>query len=194
MFGKGKQRRHALKLQSAMEYLMTYGWAILIIAVVLGALFSLGVFGNLLGNHCVTTPGWSCISATLATNGILTMSIGQATGTINLQAAACSSVADSTGYPEYGPQASNSILNVTTANEAGLGVSFSTSTVSSGQTFALSVPCYSSASQTYSSGSLTPSYTLGQAFTGYVWLKYTLTSGGSPIIAQITTSLTEKAS
>ncbi|MGC8538978.1 MAG: hypothetical protein ACP5MK_03880, partial [Candidatus Micrarchaeia archaeon] len=33
-----------MKLQSAMEYLMTYGWAILIIAVVLSALFYLGVF------------------------------------------------------------------------------------------------------------------------------------------------------
>ena len=32
--------------QSAMEYLMTYGWAILIIAVVLGALFELGVFNS----------------------------------------------------------------------------------------------------------------------------------------------------
>ncbi len=32
------------KAQSAMEYLMTYGWAILIIAVVLGALFQLGIF------------------------------------------------------------------------------------------------------------------------------------------------------
>ena len=30
--------------QSAMEYLMTYGWAILIIAVVLGAIYSLGLF------------------------------------------------------------------------------------------------------------------------------------------------------
>ncbi len=29
-----------------MEYLMTYGWAILVIAVVLGILFQLGVFGN----------------------------------------------------------------------------------------------------------------------------------------------------
>ena len=36
----------ALRLQSAMEYLMTYGWAILIIAVVLGALFQLGVFNS----------------------------------------------------------------------------------------------------------------------------------------------------
>ena len=34
------------KLQSAMEYLMTYGWAILIIAVVLGALFGLGFFNS----------------------------------------------------------------------------------------------------------------------------------------------------
>ncbi len=36
--------RERNKLQSAMEYLMTYGWAILIIAVVLGALFQLGIF------------------------------------------------------------------------------------------------------------------------------------------------------
>ena len=34
------------KAQSAMEYLMTYGWAILVIAVVLGALFELGVFSG----------------------------------------------------------------------------------------------------------------------------------------------------
>lgn len=34
------------KQQSAMEYLMTYGWSILIIAIVLAALFSLGVFSN----------------------------------------------------------------------------------------------------------------------------------------------------
>ncbi len=36
----------ASRLQSAMEYLMTYGWAILIIAVVLGALFGLGFFNS----------------------------------------------------------------------------------------------------------------------------------------------------
>jgi len=32
------------KGQAAMEYLMTYGWAILIIIVVVGALFAMGVF------------------------------------------------------------------------------------------------------------------------------------------------------
>jgi len=37
-------RKVSSKAQSAMEYLMTYGWAILIISVVLAALFQLGVF------------------------------------------------------------------------------------------------------------------------------------------------------
>ncbi len=35
-----------LKSQSAMEYLMTYGWAILIIAIVMIALFQLGIFNG----------------------------------------------------------------------------------------------------------------------------------------------------
>lgn len=39
--------RSRIKAQSAMEYLMTYGWAILIIAVVLGALYQLGIFSTL---------------------------------------------------------------------------------------------------------------------------------------------------
>ena len=41
LLGKGSSKQ-----QSAMEYLMTYGWAILIIAVVLGVLYYLGVFNS----------------------------------------------------------------------------------------------------------------------------------------------------
>ncbi len=36
----------SLRSQSAMEYLMTYGWSILIITVILGALYSVGAFGS----------------------------------------------------------------------------------------------------------------------------------------------------
>jgi hypothetical protein len=43
-FRKRPLRKASSKAQSAMEYLMTYGWAILIISVVLAALFQLGVF------------------------------------------------------------------------------------------------------------------------------------------------------
>ncbi|MGC8628656.1 MAG: LamG-like jellyroll fold domain-containing protein [Candidatus Micrarchaeia archaeon] len=48
----------ASKAQSAMEYLMTYGWAILIIAVVLGALFQLGVFNA--NNFAPKAPPGAC--------------------------------------------------------------------------------------------------------------------------------------
>ena len=46
-FRKGNSQgefHQSFRSQSAMEYLVTYGWAILIIAVVLAALFELGVF------------------------------------------------------------------------------------------------------------------------------------------------------
>jgi len=51
-------RKSFIKAQSAMEYLMTYGWAILIIAVVLGALFQLGVFNP--NNFVSKAPPGSC--------------------------------------------------------------------------------------------------------------------------------------
>ena len=46
------------KSQSAMEYLMTYGWAILIIAIVLAALFQLGVFDS--ANFAPKAPPGAC--------------------------------------------------------------------------------------------------------------------------------------
>ena len=51
-------RKSKLKSQSAMEYLMTYGWAILIIAVVLAVLFQLGVFSS--GNFSTRALPGSC--------------------------------------------------------------------------------------------------------------------------------------
>ncbi len=72
-----------VKGQSAMEYLMTYGWAILIIAVVLGALFSLGVFsgGATIGTSCVAQAGFLCKTPViLGTNGNVSFIFGQNTG------------------------------------------------------------------------------------------------------------------
>ena len=70
-----------LKSQSAMEYLMTYGWAILIIAIVLAALFSLGIFssGSLIGTTCIANSGFLC-GTPIAHGTTFTASIGQATG------------------------------------------------------------------------------------------------------------------
>jgi len=51
-------RKASAKAQSAMEYLMTYGWALLIIAVVLAALFQLGVFNPM--TFAPKAPPGSC--------------------------------------------------------------------------------------------------------------------------------------
>jgi hypothetical protein len=48
--------------QAAMEFLMTYGWAILVVLVAIGALAYFGVLnpGRFLPASCTITPGISC--------------------------------------------------------------------------------------------------------------------------------------
>jgi hypothetical protein len=72
-----------MKLQSAMEYLMTYGWAILIIAVVMVALFSLGILGGSpLGTTCLPQSGFECTSPVFShSTGQLSVTMGQNSGT-----------------------------------------------------------------------------------------------------------------
>ena len=48
------------KAQSAMEYLMTYGWAILVVLIALGALFYLGVFNPKTSNSCIAGAPITC--------------------------------------------------------------------------------------------------------------------------------------
>ncbi len=64
------------KLQSAMEYLMTYGWAILIIAIALSALFALGVFKPTVTNACIADSGYLCASPVMNTSGYLSVEFG----------------------------------------------------------------------------------------------------------------------
>ncbi len=84
-----------LASQSAMEYLMTYGWAILIIAVVLAALFELGVFNaNNLGPRAqpgschVFRPNGPGTTAFINTeglcNGELPQYVAQFSGSANI--------------------------------------------------------------------------------------------------------------
>ena len=95
--GKVKYRikqlvKNSTKAQSAMEYLMTYGWSILIIAIVLVSLFELGIFGSssLSGNgSCIAQTQFLCTKPILASNGILMATIGETLGQITLTGTAC---------------------------------------------------------------------------------------------------------
>ncbi len=62
-----------------MEYLMTYGWAILVIAIIAGILFALGIFGQSssgLPNGCTPQTGFICANPSYTPNGIV-LTVGQ---------------------------------------------------------------------------------------------------------------------
>jgi hypothetical protein len=96
------------KLQAAMEYLMTYGWAILIIALALGVLYSLGVFNpnRLKPVGCFLPAPFTCqIQTFKGSNGNLTLLIGQGSGqTITITNVACvdNSLLTNNGLPTSG--------------------------------------------------------------------------------------------
>ena len=63
------------KAQAAMEFLMTYGWAILVVLIAIGALAYFGVLspGKFLPQSCTLAPGFACsdftVTNTLDANG-----------------------------------------------------------------------------------------------------------------------------
>ena len=141
------------KLQSAMEYLMTYGWAILILAIVSAVLFSLGVFspGNSASQVCQLESGFTCSGDYMVQNGMLVMSITQTTTVpLNITAIGCNT--NSTDIPTQSvvPQAYISIGN--------------------NRTF--SVQCYR--------GALAYSGQVNQLFVGYLQVNYTDVTTGFP--------------
>jgi len=159
------------KAQSAMEYLMTYGWAILIVAVVLGALYSLGVFNGaaFLGTSCIAASGFYCTNPTLSTGGVLTVTIGQATGT-TFKNAYLYFVPSGTNFSTSDPGTSIGILN-------------------SGQQVTVSIPL--------GVGSPYPAaYTLGTPLSGYIYLQFTDIYGITEVnkIATVLTKVTASSS
>ena len=71
---------------------MTYGWSILVIAVVIAALFALGVFsgGSNLPTGCIAQPGFLCQTPRMNTTGNVIVAFGEALGTsITITGAAC---------------------------------------------------------------------------------------------------------
>ncbi|MGC8652234.1 MAG: hypothetical protein ACP5UH_03220 [Candidatus Micrarchaeia archaeon] len=80
------------KAQSAMEYLMTYGWAILVVSIVLAALFQLGIFNSssFVSTACIPQSGFLCSNPVLTTSGTLSVSFGSAFPQINIIGTGCS--------------------------------------------------------------------------------------------------------
>jgi hypothetical protein len=177
------KKAFVLKAQSAMEYLMTYGWAILIISVVLGALFGLGVFssGTFISTSCVPSSGYQCSSPTLLNTGYLTFTYGQSTGITEFNSyvtvASQGASLNGAGFPSF-----SSGLSVNTPAWAVVnGVTYS-----SGSSNTLTILL---------TNAMVPGgwSTLGDAFSGSVWVNYSTASGaGAATVAAKVATMTAK--
>jgi hypothetical protein len=186
------------KAQSAMEYLMTYGWAILVIAIVLAALFSLGVFNgsNLTGTSCVASTGYLCQSPRLTSNGVLSLTFGQETGaTIYDIELACTATAGSGGGPSnvlawavIETNTGNSynsnvpVKNTKNGNSGKWSTNYGNAlTLGSDQATSVSnLICYNGKGVPFGLQGGGQSAAIGTAFTGYLWLNYTTTRDEPP--------------
>jgi hypothetical protein len=74
-----------------MEYLVTYGWAILVVAVIVVVLYSFGVFTRTQPqNECLFSSEFGCLNSEMYADGGLVINMQQATATrINITAIGC---------------------------------------------------------------------------------------------------------
>jgi hypothetical protein len=136
-----------MRAQSATEYLATYGWALLLIAVALSALLYFGLVNPLffVGQQCLLPAGFACTIVGMTTNGQIMLNIYQSMGpSINITAVGCSSNDSFANIPAY---SGNQIVLRSGANKT------------------VQMQCYSGSSTLYSP--------VGSAFMGYVLINYT---------------------
>jgi hypothetical protein len=148
------------RAQSAMEYLMTYGWAILIISVALVSLYALGLFNPASFTHtsCIFPADFSCLNSYLSTGGAFMINIEQSTqAPINVTAIGCNSNDSATHMISF---VSNQIYLQIGSNV----------TISGNSTATL---------QCWDNGTVVNAKP-GSVFNGYVILNYTNTETGFP--------------
>lgn len=68
--------------QAALEFLTTYGWALLIIVVMIGALVSFGVFSPNKTNSCIASTGLVCVDSQMSVSGGTIMAVTNGLGDI----------------------------------------------------------------------------------------------------------------
>jgi hypothetical protein len=107
--------------QSSVEYLMTYGWAFIILLAVIAILYSFGVFNpqQYMGEECLFQPSLQCKSMTLiSSTGVFNLALNNGLG-YTIKTASCEAQLLSTGAAPVkcslqGPVPPNMPISITT--------------------------------------------------------------------------------
>jgi hypothetical protein len=173
-----------LKAQSALDYLISYGSALLIIAAAIYIIASSGVLTPYLsGSSCTPAPGYICNAYAINSSGVLTVKLAQVTGVgLQIKGAACSTAVNSTNasMPRYG--------NIYVKNYAAYPASYPNNdllnqmVIQSDSSNSIYVYCYGAGGHASSKP--------GNIFNGYLFINYTiagLTASNIREVAEITT-------
>lgn len=169
--------------QAAIDFLMSYGVALLVMGMAISIIYRLTLVSPLItASSCAPTPSFSCNFASLSANGMLTLQLSQSTGgTITVRGVACSSQANVTGNkPAYGNiYVTNAISYYPSGATPGAGV-----TLYSDSNAQFTLYCYSQSGIAVTN--------LGASFFGFVWINYTIP--GFTNVTQQVVSLTQRSS
>ena len=181
--------RRRNKSQAALDFLISYGVAILIMSLAIYIVMDLGVFNTrLTPTSCTAAPSFSCSGTTMTPSGNLTIIFSQDTGgTMYINAIACSVQQNATALgPKYGnvgilPYANAPSYYPNTQLQSGY-------TLYSGTTARLFVNCYGP-------GSKPTKGSIGTEISGIVWINYTipLLPGNHHTVQQLATFTTRYA-
>ncbi len=152
--------------QAATDFMVSYGIAILIVAISLYIVLRVGVFsGQLAQPVCTPAPSFACGAVAIAANGLMTLSFTQAIGgQINITAVGCSTGINVTGnLPQYGNTKMQQ-YSVAPQYYPGTALQYGLKVYSDASAL-VSVYCYN--------GGGMATGNLGNTYTGYVWFNYT---------------------
>ena len=101
----GPQLRKAEEAQAAVDFLMSYGIALIVIAIAIAAIYKTSILSPTLSSYtCTAVPGFSCDAYALNATGALTVTLSQATGgPIIINGVACASQSNQLATaPQFG--------------------------------------------------------------------------------------------
>lgn len=148
--------------QAAMEYLMTYGWALLVIVVVIAILVSLNLFSAPQGCN-FERVGFSCGSPVIDTNGLLFLPITNGNPN-NIKLIAVSCIADKKPTPPTMPIAGKGYY--------GTGGGIDGKPISRQSTYDVSADAATQPLCYKADGSTVFTSSAGSEFSGKVWVFY----------------------
>ncbi len=177
-----------LKLQSAMEYLMTYGWAILIIAVVMVALYSLGVFGTSGGvSTCLPQSGFMCSQMLFSANTLNSYSDPSITATVGDAFSGQWTQVYFVVVPQGQTVTDTSMGDLTNPDDFWYwgyyyGTAYGPVSMSPGQL--VNAKMYISPEYPWLGNS---KITIGSKFTGSIWVMYDVQGSSTPLLSEVGT-------